>query len=273
MGRVLNLMAFVDVRDVAVHALGRSGHPADRARLERDAGDRGPAVDRLHVALCAGPAGARRARRHVQQGAADRDLHADRRRHHAGLRAGDKFRDADGSARARRDDRRRRIPDRVRARRRPRSGSAAPGRVRQAAVCGHGRQSAGRVRRRRDRRSDRLARRVLCHRRHRSDRARLRDPRLSRHERERPDASIYRRFIPNYRAVFRNPLAKYCFGAVFVEAIFLFGVFPYMAVLLQPRRRDARLHRRRGDRRLWHWRHHLHRRGIAAAQLLRRERA
>jgi cyanate permease len=28
-------------------------------------------------------------------------------------------------------------------------------------------------------------------------------------------------------------LAKYCFGAVFLEAIFLFGVFPYMAVLLR----------------------------------------
>ncbi|MGH6726011.1 MAG: MFS transporter [Pseudolabrys sp.] len=39
-------------------------------------------------------------------------------------------------------------------------------------------------------------------------------------------------FIPNYRAVLGNPLAKYCFGAVFMEAIFLFGVFPYMAVLL-----------------------------------------
>ena len=38
--------------------------------------------------------------------------------------------------------------------------------------------------------------------------------------------------MPNYRTVFRNPLAKYCFGAVFVEAIFLFGVFPYMASLL-----------------------------------------
>ena len=39
--------------------------------------------------------------------------------------------------------------------------------------------------------------------------------------------------VPNYRAVFGNPLAKYCFGAVFLEAIFLFGVFPYMAVLLR----------------------------------------
>lgn len=39
--------------------------------------------------------------------------------------------------------------------------------------------------------------------------------------------------IPNYRAIFRNPLAKYCFGAVFVEAVFMFGVFPYMASLLR----------------------------------------
>ena len=40
-------------------------------------------------------------------------------------------------------------------------------------------------------------------------------------------------FIPNYRAIFSNPMAKYCFGAVFIEALFLFGVFPYMAVLLR----------------------------------------
>jgi len=39
--------------------------------------------------------------------------------------------------------------------------------------------------------------------------------------------------MPNYSAVFRNPLAKYCFGAVFVEAVFLFGVFPYMATMLR----------------------------------------
>jgi len=39
--------------------------------------------------------------------------------------------------------------------------------------------------------------------------------------------------VPNYRAIFRNPMAKYCFGAVFMEAVFVFGVFPYMAGLLQ----------------------------------------
>jgi DHA1 family inner membrane transport protein len=38
--------------------------------------------------------------------------------------------------------------------------------------------------------------------------------------------------VPNYRAIFRNPMAKYCFGAVFLEGVFLFGVFPYMAGLL-----------------------------------------
>jgi len=37
---------------------------------------------------------------------------------------------------------------------------------------------------------------------------------------------------PNYRAIFSNPMAKYCFGAVFLEAVFMFGVFPHMATLL-----------------------------------------
>ena len=39
--------------------------------------------------------------------------------------------------------------------------------------------------------------------------------------------------VPNYRAIFSNPMAKYCFGTVFVEAVCMYGVFPYMAVLLQ----------------------------------------
>lgn len=38
---------------------------------------------------------------------------------------------------------------------------------------------------------------------------------------------------PNYRAIFSNPQAKYCFGAVFFEALFLFGLFPHMAALLR----------------------------------------
>jgi predicted MFS family arabinose efflux permease len=39
--------------------------------------------------------------------------------------------------------------------------------------------------------------------------------------------------VPNYRAIFSNPMAKYCFGAVFLEAVFMFGVFPYMATMLR----------------------------------------
>ncbi len=34
---------------------------------------------------------------------------------------------------------------------------------------------------------------------------------------------------PNYRAIFANPNAKICFGAVFVESLVVFGIFPYMA--------------------------------------------
>lgn len=37
---------------------------------------------------------------------------------------------------------------------------------------------------------------------------------------------------PNYRAIFANPHAKYCFGAVFIEALLVFGIFPYMAAIL-----------------------------------------
>jgi len=39
--------------------------------------------------------------------------------------------------------------------------------------------------------------------------------------------------LPNYRAIFRNPLAKICFGAVFLEAVFMYGVFPYIATMLR----------------------------------------
>lgn len=37
---------------------------------------------------------------------------------------------------------------------------------------------------------------------------------------------------PNYRTIFSNPMAKICFGAVFLEALFMYGVFPYIATLL-----------------------------------------
>jgi predicted MFS family arabinose efflux permease len=45
----------------------------------------------------------------------------------------------------------------------------------------------------------------------------------------RADLSV---LIPNYRTILRNPLAKICFGAVFFEALFMYGAFPYVATLL-----------------------------------------
>ncbi len=38
--------------------------------------------------------------------------------------------------------------------------------------------------------------------------------------------------VPNYRTIFRNPQAKFCFGTVFLEAAFMYGVFPYIATML-----------------------------------------
>ena len=37
---------------------------------------------------------------------------------------------------------------------------------------------------------------------------------------------------PSYRTIFRNPLAKICFGAVFLEATFMYGVFPHIANMM-----------------------------------------
>jgi predicted MFS family arabinose efflux permease len=36
----------------------------------------------------------------------------------------------------------------------------------------------------------------------------------------------------NYLSIFQNPLAKICFGAVFLEALFMYGCFPYVATML-----------------------------------------
>jgi predicted MFS family arabinose efflux permease len=38
--------------------------------------------------------------------------------------------------------------------------------------------------------------------------------------------------VPSYRAIFTNPLAKVCYGTIFIEGIVLFGLFPYVAFLL-----------------------------------------
>ncbi len=39
--------------------------------------------------------------------------------------------------------------------------------------------------------------------------------------------------VPNYRMIFKNPLAKICFGTVFLEALFMYGCFPYIATMLR----------------------------------------
>jgi predicted MFS family arabinose efflux permease len=49
---------------------------------------------------------------------------------------------------------------------------------------------------------------------------------------DRPTDAGLSSVLPNYRAIFGNPLAKICFGAVVIEGIFLFGLFPYVAPLL-----------------------------------------
>jgi predicted MFS family arabinose efflux permease len=38
--------------------------------------------------------------------------------------------------------------------------------------------------------------------------------------------------VEGFRGVFADPRAKVCFGAVFIEAIFIHGLFPYVAILL-----------------------------------------
>ena len=49
---------------------------------------------------------------------------------------------------------------------------------------------------------------------------------------DKPSQLDLKSLLPNYLAIFRHPLAKYCFGAVFFEGVFATGVFPYVAVLL-----------------------------------------
>jgi predicted MFS family arabinose efflux permease len=49
----------------------------------------------------------------------------------------------------------------------------------------------------------------------------------------KPPQTINLRSIPaSYRAIFANPMAKFCFGGVFLEGVFLFGFLPYVAPLL-----------------------------------------
>ena len=48
-----------------------------------------------------------------------------------------------------------------------------------------------------------------------------------------PSAPFHRAAVmANFRSIFADPRAKVCFGAVFLEAIFIHGLFPYVALLL-----------------------------------------
>src|SRR5205085_9312477 len=38
--------------------------------------------------------------------------------------------------------------------------------------------------------------------------------------------------LDGFRSIFADPRAKVCFSAVFVEAVFIHGLFPYIAILL-----------------------------------------
>jgi predicted MFS family arabinose efflux permease len=43
-----------------------------------------------------------------------------------------------------------------------------------------------------------------------------------------------------YGTILRNPLAKFCFGRVFLEGVFMMGLFPYVALLLRENGGDGR---------------------------------
>src|SRR3569832_546440 len=49
---------------------------------------------------------------------------------------------------------------------------------------------------------------------------------------ETPGAFDLKQIVRNYRLIFRNPLAKICFGAVFLEGLFMYGAFPHLATMM-----------------------------------------
>ena len=48
----------------------------------------------------------------------------------------------------------------------------------------------------------------------------------------KPSAFRLATIVEGFRSVFADPRAKVCFSAVFVEAVFIHGLFPYVAILL-----------------------------------------
>ena len=55
---------------------------------------------------------------------------------------------------------------------------------------------------------------------------------LRKHMRAQAQGLSLSGFSRGYGSVFRNPRAKVCFGAVFVEGIVIFGLFPFIALML-----------------------------------------
>lgn len=49
---------------------------------------------------------------------------------------------------------------------------------------------------------------------------------------EHPGHFELRVTVRNYATILRNPLAKICFGTVFLEALFMYGVFPHIATMM-----------------------------------------
>ena len=77
--------------------------------------------------------------------------------------------------------------------------------------------------------------------------------------------------IGRYREIFKIRTARICYITVALEGFFLFGVFPYVAVLLLAGRRAARLDRGSRGRGLRHWRHDLFVQRQPAAAMVRPE--
>ena len=199
-----------------------------------------------------GAADPRSGRRHGRQNPGDDPVSRGAGDRVARLRACDQFHRLVRGARDCRHGDRRHFPGRSRADRRSRPDQGAPGRARPLADRDHDRQSARRIGRGRDQRSSGLARGVS------GDRRRWLcwfcswpdSPCAMRR------ASIGRAFnlrdIPaGYAGIFRNPRAKVCYSAVFIEGLAIFGLFPFVALLSARRRRSARIDRRPDPRRLF----------------------
>ena len=50
--------------------------------------------------------------------------------------------------------------------------------------------------------------------------------------RKPPKQMNFSEILPSYRMIFLNPAAKFCFGGVFIEGVFLLGLYPFVAPML-----------------------------------------